>query len=75
MSFSKAKANLTAVLVSYPGTTGQRDDPHPRLASTRRIRHDPAVTEPIVAGHVYRTFDFDLQPKDSSSRRAVGSGS
>ncbi len=61
-AFSKAKANLTAVLISYPGTTGNgtiltrgwQDPENP---------NSTAVTEPLAPG-TFRTFDFDMQPKD-----------
>jgi predicted acyl esterase len=61
-AFSKPKANLTAVLISYPGTTGNGtiltrgwQDPE--------NRDSDSVSEPVTPGQFY-TFDFDLQPKD-----------
>jgi predicted acyl esterase len=62
MAFSKAKANLSAWLVSYPATgngtilTRGWIDPE--------NRHDPHITEPITPGAMYR-LDFDFQPKDT----------
>ena len=61
-AFSKPKANLTAVLISYPGTTGNgtiltrgwQDPENP---------NSTAVTEPLAPG-TFRTFNFDMQPKD-----------
>ena len=61
-SFSKPKANLTAVLVSLPesgnGTILTRGwiDPENRGSDW--------TTEPVAPGEFYR-LDFDLQPKDA----------
>jgi len=61
MAFSKPRANLSAWLVSYPatgnGTILSRGWIDPEN------RHDPAVTEPVEPGTMYR-LDFDFQPKD-----------
>jgi len=62
MAFSKPKANLTALLVNYPGAGGAGSiitrgwiDPENRTA--------PDLTEPVTPGATYRVT-FDLQPKD-----------
>ena len=63
MAFSKAKANLTAHLISYPAAGGNGTvisrgwiDPENRSS--------PAVTEAIATGRSYK-LTFDFQPKDS----------
>lgn len=62
MAFSKARANLTAVLVDYPptgpGTILTRGwlDPQNRTSDDR--------TQPITPGRFY-SLDVDMQPKDS----------
>jgi len=63
LAFSKQKANVTAYLISYPGSTGNGTvisrgwiDPENRTSA--------AVTEPISTGKPYK-LNFDLQPKDS----------
>jgi X-Pro dipeptidyl-peptidase len=63
VAFGKPKANLTALLVNFPGATGNGTvvtrgwiDPENRTS--------PLVTEPVVPGAFY-TLSFDLQPKDS----------
>ena len=62
MAFSKPKANLTGILISYPGAGGNGTilsrgwlDPENRTSDR--------VSEPIVPGQFYR-LNFDLQPKD-----------
>jgi len=62
MAFSKPKANLTALLVSYPegagnGTIIARGWLDPENRDSDR------VSKPIVPGTFYQ-LDFDLQPKD-----------
>jgi predicted acyl esterase len=60
-SFSRAKANLTAILVSLPetgdGTILTRGWIDPEN------RSDDWTTEPVIPGEFYR-LRFDLQPKD-----------
>jgi predicted acyl esterase len=62
MSFSKPKANLTAVLIDYPPTgavtilTRGWMDPE--------NRNSISVSDPITPGEFYR-MDFDMQPKDA----------
>ena len=62
VAFSKPKANLTAVLVSYPATGNATIisrgwmDPENRTSIS--------VTEPVTPGTMYQ-LTFDLQPKDS----------
>ena len=62
MAFSKPKANLTGILISYPAAGGNGTilsrgwlDPE--------NRHSDRVSEPIVPGTFY-DLRFDLQPKD-----------
>jgi predicted acyl esterase len=62
MAFSKPKANLTGILISYPGAGGNGTilargwlDPENRTSDR--------VSEPVVPGEFYR-LRFDLQPKD-----------
>jgi predicted acyl esterase len=62
MAFSKAKANLTGLLISYPAGAGNGTilsrgwlDPE--------NRHSDRVSEPVVPGTFY-DLRFDLQPKD-----------
>jgi hypothetical protein len=62
MASSKPKANLTGILISYPGAGGNGTilsrgwlDPENRTSDR--------VSEPIVPGRFYR-LSFDLQPKD-----------
>ena len=70
IAFSKPKANLTAALVSYPptgnGTILTRGwiDPANRNSDWADI--------PVTPGSFYR-IDFDMQPKDTSSRPGTGS--
>ena len=62
MSFSKPRANLTAVLIDYPdsgnGTILTRGWMDPEN------RNSVSVSDPIIPGEFYR-MDFDMQPKDS----------
>jgi hypothetical protein len=62
IAFSRAKANLTGVLISYPGTGGNGTilargwlDPENRASMYR--------SDPITPGQFY-DVSFDLQPKD-----------
>src|SRR5262249_37639847 len=62
VAFSKPKANITALLMSYPAAGGNGTiiargwlDP--------QNRDSDRVDEPIVPGTFYR-LNFDLQPKD-----------
>lgn len=62
MAFSKPKANLTGVLISYPGGGGNGTilsrgwlDPENRLSDR--------ASSPVVPGEFY-DLRFDLQPKD-----------
>ena len=63
VAFSKPEANVTALLVNYPGTTGNGT-----LISRGWIdpenRSSPAVSQPVTPG-AFSTLDFDFQPKDS----------
>src|SRR4051812_42489023 len=69
MSFSKPRANLTAVLVDIPATGNNTSNSTFQERSTRgwldpeNRGGNPAVSEPIVPGTFYR-MHFDLQPKD-----------
>jgi predicted acyl esterase len=69
MSFSKPRANLTAVLADFPATGTVRSNSTFQERSTRgwldpeNRGGDPAVSEPITPGTFYR-MHFDLQPKD-----------
>jgi hypothetical protein len=63
LATSKAKANVTALLVSYPAAGGAGTiisrgwmDPENRTAIN--------LTEPVTPGTMYR-LNFDMQPKDS----------
>lgn len=62
VAFSKAKANLTALIVSLPATgngtiiTRGWMDPENRVSTFE--------TNPVTIGQAYQ-LDFDLQPKDS----------
>ena len=62
IAFSKPKANLTGILISYPGTGGNGTilargwlDPENRASMYR--------SDPITPGQFY-DLSFDLQPKD-----------
>src|SRR5262245_15873100 len=69
MSFSKPRANLTAVLVDLPATGTLTSNATFQERSTRgwldpeNRGGNPAVSEPIVPGTFYR-MHFDMQPKD-----------
>ncbi len=68
LSFSKPRANLTAVLVDLPATgtltngTFQERSTRGWLDPENR-GGNPAVSEPIVPGQFYRMY-FDMQAKD-----------
>ncbi len=68
MSFSKPRANLTAVLVDYPATGTLTSNSTFQERSTRgwldpQNRTSASVSEDVVPGTFYRMY-FDLQPKD-----------
>jgi X-Pro dipeptidyl-peptidase C-terminal non-catalytic domain len=63
MAFSKPKANLTGILLSYPTTGGTNGTILSRGWLDPENRDSDRVSKPIVPGTFY-DLRFDLQPKD-----------
>ena len=63
MAFSKPKANLTGILVSYPAAGGNGTILSRGWLDPENRDFDDRVSEPIVPGEFY-DLRFDLQPKD-----------
>ena len=71
LASSKAKANVTAMVVSYPATGNATIHARGWMDPENRTAVD--VTEPVTPGTMYQ-LSFDLQPKDSviAAGRRIG---